>query len=416
MIDPSRALELFDEALLQPEPQVVIAFLDLKQLAKAGDGSMPSLWRELVGEASTHGEKARAKGWAQEISALSERARLAAVTEMIRAEAARVLSLPGVKDVPLDHPLKDLGLDSLMSLELRNALAARTAVKLSAAALVEHPTVLALARHWLTQALDAAHPRVEDDVAHGECLGAAPSARARLFCFHDAGGSAEMFAPFAQMASAGVEVHGISHTRASPSGPASAKQYLDEALTYVLRFSDRPFAFFGHSIGSLFAWRVFEELVGRGLSAPMLLALSATPARSILGNDASDDDDAKAFRRIFEDRAQNSEFVQHAFTADASLWRYMPRARQLAVDVPIVAFVGRDDHVSSESAMKSWSQRTRGEFSLNVAPGGHFYLQDNRARQLIFDELIRRLALNPTPSSRDALSRARDAIASITHK
>src|ERR1019366_8900162 len=53
-------------------------------------------------------------------SLASDGERLQALVELAQEEIAAVLALPGASLVAADQPLKELGLDSLMSAELRN--------------------------------------------------------------------------------------------------------------------------------------------------------------------------------------------------------------------------------------------------------------------------------------------------------
>jgi acyl transferase domain-containing protein/acyl carrier protein len=75
--------------------------------------------------------------------------------EELRQIAAAVLKLAAGR-VPVDQPLRTLGMDSVMSLELRNRIEARTGVRLSAATLWNHPTLEGLAGFLLKQAPGAA--------------------------------------------------------------------------------------------------------------------------------------------------------------------------------------------------------------------------------------------------------------------
>jgi acyl carrier protein len=75
--------------------------------------------------------------------------RLEAVVQTVRAEVARVLSLGRAAAVPTDRPMRELGLDSLMAVELRNALGRRAAVTLPANLAFDHPTPAAIAKYLL---------------------------------------------------------------------------------------------------------------------------------------------------------------------------------------------------------------------------------------------------------------------------
>ncbi|MDN3279509.1 acyl carrier protein, partial [Frankia sp. RB7] len=61
-------------------------------------------------------------------------------------EIAAVLASPGGASVPADQPLKELGLDSLMAVELRNRLSGRISAKLPTTLAFDYPTARAMAR------------------------------------------------------------------------------------------------------------------------------------------------------------------------------------------------------------------------------------------------------------------------------
>jgi len=74
-----------------------------------------------------------------------ERPRL--LRDQIRTIIARILGWPAGELPAETAPLREIGLDSLMSIELRNALAAACATRLPATLVFEHPTAAALAEH-----------------------------------------------------------------------------------------------------------------------------------------------------------------------------------------------------------------------------------------------------------------------------
>lgn len=68
---------------------------------------------------------------------------------MVRDAVAVVLGYPDGDALPVGKPLTDLGFDSLMAVQLRNALTTATGLWLPATVVFDHPTADALARHLL---------------------------------------------------------------------------------------------------------------------------------------------------------------------------------------------------------------------------------------------------------------------------
>jgi polyketide synthase 12 len=113
-------------------------------MRKGFAGSVPPLWRGLV-RAPQRAVTAKV-GWAEELSTLSEAERAAAVLHAVRTEVARALALAGPEAVNVDRPLKELGLDSLMAIELRNALNKRAGLRLPATLAFDYPTPESIAK------------------------------------------------------------------------------------------------------------------------------------------------------------------------------------------------------------------------------------------------------------------------------
>jgi acyl transferase domain-containing protein/NADPH:quinone reductase-like Zn-dependent oxidoreductase/short-subunit dehydrogenase len=81
----------------------------------------------------------------ERVVALGEGEQLRALAEVVRAEAAAILGYDGAGSIEVDRAFKDLGLDSVSAVELRNRLSAVTGLRLPAALAFDHPTPLALA-------------------------------------------------------------------------------------------------------------------------------------------------------------------------------------------------------------------------------------------------------------------------------
>jgi acyl carrier protein len=71
------------------------------------------------------------------------------VEAAVRADVAAVLLLPDARDIPMDLPLRELGMDSLMAVDLRHELSARTGQPMPSTLAYEYPTVQLLTRYLL---------------------------------------------------------------------------------------------------------------------------------------------------------------------------------------------------------------------------------------------------------------------------
>ena len=102
-----------------------------------------------------------------DLAALAPGPRLALLTTNIRREAARVLRWPGSLDPA--RGFFELGMDSLMAVELRRRIEAGLGRRISPTATFDHPTVAALARHLadadLPQPIPAALPAAREPIA-----------------------------------------------------------------------------------------------------------------------------------------------------------------------------------------------------------------------------------------------------------
>jgi len=156
-------LGLLDVALDRPEAGLVPVGLDLgrrqRQLAEAE--AVPALLRVLVRPRLRRAGAAAASATAlrQRLAQLPESERHRKLVTLVQEQVAAVMGLAGAEAVPADRPLQELGLDSLMAVELRNQLSARAEITLPATLAFDYPSPEAIAGLLLRQAfaeLDAA--------------------------------------------------------------------------------------------------------------------------------------------------------------------------------------------------------------------------------------------------------------------
>ena len=137
-------LALFDAALAQAEPLIVPSAFDATALREqAEQGSLPAVLRDLV-RAPRRRRGRSALG--ERLAGVPEQEREVVVRELVRGHAAAVLGHDSAAGVEPERALRELGLDSLGAVELRNRLAEETGLDLLPAVVFDHPSVIALAR------------------------------------------------------------------------------------------------------------------------------------------------------------------------------------------------------------------------------------------------------------------------------
>ncbi|MFD8009772.1 SDR family NAD(P)-dependent oxidoreductase [Streptomyces sp. NPDC059762] len=146
-MDTDEALALFDVALAAGRPTVMPARLDLAAL-RAENDEAPAVFRRLLPPTGGTGTRTAVRGAAaltRRLAGLSPAERDAALLELVRAEVAGVLGLGDPGLLAPDRALREQGLDSLTTVELRNRIGAATGLRLPTTVVFEHPTAAALA-------------------------------------------------------------------------------------------------------------------------------------------------------------------------------------------------------------------------------------------------------------------------------
>jgi NADPH:quinone reductase-like Zn-dependent oxidoreductase/acyl carrier protein len=142
-------LELLDAAQSLPDAVVMPIRLDVSLLQRSFGEDVPALYRGLLrsGLKRASASSGDTNALRARLAALaSEGERLQALVELAQEEIAAVLGLPGASAVAADVPLKELGLDSLMAVELRNRLSGRVGTRLPTTVAFDYPTARAMAR------------------------------------------------------------------------------------------------------------------------------------------------------------------------------------------------------------------------------------------------------------------------------
>ena len=146
----AQGLALFDAAAALDAPLAVPARLDLAALSRAGT----PLLRALAASAPARPAAAATRtgdGLAARLAALSPADREQEILQIVLAGTAAVLGHARPGDIDPHRAFRDMGIDSLTALELRNHLTAQTSLRLPATLAFDYPAPADLARHLRTE-------------------------------------------------------------------------------------------------------------------------------------------------------------------------------------------------------------------------------------------------------------------------
>jgi medium-chain acyl-[acyl-carrier-protein] hydrolase len=240
------------------------------------------------------------------------------------------------------------------------------------------------------------------------CPQANPGAEMRLFLFPYAGGGPAAFWKWSSGFPDQIETW-IAHYpgRGSRYNEEPAKkmsglvQGIFQAIPSLL---DKPFAFFGHSLGALVAYELAHALHQNNLQHPIVLFASACSAPHLPDphppiHSLPDLEFVKTLRElkgIPDEIANQSELLElllPTLRADFEIvenYQYNPSEQPLTC--PIVAFGGIDDpHVHREH-VEAWTSQTSSSFKSIYYPGDHFYL--NVANDEVVQSITREMKVS----------------------
>jgi myxalamid-type polyketide synthase MxaE and MxaD len=147
-ITPAQGVEALGRLLQQPEAQVGVMALDVRQCAQFYPALANSpLFADLIQEPHGRaGERQRGGTFRATLFAAEAARRRTLLETHLREQAAQVLALSPSR-IDQHQPLGSLGFDSLMTLDLRNRLESSLGLTLSATLVWNYPTIAALADH-----------------------------------------------------------------------------------------------------------------------------------------------------------------------------------------------------------------------------------------------------------------------------
>ncbi len=220
----------------------------------------------------------------------------------------------------------------------------------------------------------------------------------RLFCFHYAGGGASFYYPWAKHLPENIELAAIQlpgrETRFSEPLLKSMEAVINALFEEFKLLLDKPFVFFGHSVGALTCYELTRKLHDFSLKLPEHLIVS--------GCRAPHSPFRKKAIRSLPDAEFMSELMQYNGTPQVMLEHrellelFLPIIRadftisetyQYLEGNPfrcdITAINGREDSTVLQSDVQNWNLHTCLKFKRFTLPGDHFFIKS--AQREVFD-------------------------------
>ena len=249
-------------------------------------------------------------------------------------------------------------------------------------------------------------------------------ARIRLFCLPHAGAGTAMFNLWRRSLPGFVEVCPIllpgREGRLSEISFTDSNTLIEQVTAGIAAYLDRPYAIFGHSMGSLLAFELAHSLRTHRLREPSHLFLSGRNAPHLyLGqtklHKLPDD------RFLAELDTRYGGLPQEVLADPELLELYLPILRadltllethlhrdRHPLACPISAFAGKQDKNVSMTGLEAWAEHTAAAFESEWFVGGHFYLTST-SKSLLLERVAVRLAAIDSFNAQTHAASSRDA-------
>lgn len=224
-----------------------------------------------------------------------------------------------------------------------------------------------------------------------------PGATLRLFCFPYAGGNALVYRGWSDALPASVEVCAIQlpghGNRLREPLFDRLPQLIDTLAEQISPYLDKPFAFFGHSMGALIGFELARLLRRERQPLPEHLFVSGhrAPQKKREGKRTFELPQAEFIEELRRLNGTPREVIEHPelidlmtpiLRADFAIAQTYEYVDESPLDCDLTALGGLRDRDVTREHLEAWRTQTTGNFTVRMFPGDHFYLNTTRASLL----------------------------------
>ena len=217
-----------------------------------------------------------------------------------------------------------------------------------------------------------------------------PKATFRLFCFPYAGGTTHTYRTWQELLPESIEVvpvqlPGRGERLSEP--PFNRLSEIVEALARELTpYLNKPFAFFGHSMGALIGLELTRWLRRNGKTLPSHLFVSGRRAPQLPEPIARTWDlpEPEFLDRVRQLNGTPKEVLEHPelmqlmiplLRADFAVCETYQHQAEPPLKCPLTVFGGVGDVEIPQDHLAPWREHTSAAYKLRMLPGDHFFVQ-----------------------------------------
>ena len=396
-------------------PQAAVLPVDWRQFAASIPGAVNwNILSHLVSKEQSNpllGNSAELA--AQRVKEALPQKRVDHISSYLLERIAQTLRVPAA-DLDEFAQLGDLGVDSLTSVEIQLWVRSDLEVELTIEHLFTSPSIrdLAILVDQFIEGKSNGSEQGEKDVSvkNGRwviCQQPRPEAKLRLFCFPYAGGGASAFKSWNEFFSDDIELCILQmpgrEERLGEKLITDMSQLVDVLVEEITTYSDRPFAFFGHSMGAIVAYETACHLRNIDGSVGLYTFSSQQELHHIykrMVDPLRFLDDETFIDRLHQtygavpEAIRQSEELKKVFLpilrADVELLEKYKNIRSEPLDCPISVLGGKSDPAISKAMLAGWQTLTSSVFVQHEFPGEHFFI--NSERNLVIETILNDLA------------------------
>ena len=221
------------------------------------------------------------------------------------------------------------------------------------------------------------------------------TARVRLFCFPYAGGGSAIYRQWSkEFLRSPIELVPAllpgRESKVREPGYTRADRYVESLAREISPYLDKPFAFFGHSMGGILALELARRLRDERGVEPEHLFISGRRSPRIPRRDpyVHDLPEAEFITELERMNGTPMEVLQHKelmelmiplLRADFAVCHTYDYVPGKPLQCPITVLGGTHDEEAPPDELDLWREETTGDFNVQMIEGDHFFINQQHA-------------------------------------